>query len=211
MKKNEVKIGQTYRCKVSGSMADVRITVENPHGGWDGVNVLTNRKVRVKSSQRLRGKAPQRPGKRKRIVSLAEYEAEAKAETAARKKGVAKAVDAVDKGNLAKGVTVPTAKKKTGKATTKARTPKQRDTGQRDAKGAKRPSGLDAAAQVLAEAKEPLGAKEMVERMLAKGLWRTGGKTPAATIYAAIIREIATKGSDARFRKVERGKFTLAK
>jgi len=75
------------------------------------------------------------------------------------------------------------------------------------AKGEKRPSGLDAAAKVLAEAKQPLTAKEMVERMLAKGLWKTSGKTPAATIYAAIIREIAAKGSKARFKKVARGQF----
>ena len=211
MKKNEVKVGQVYRCKVSGSMADVRITAENPHGGWDGVNTLTNRKLRIKSSQRLRGLAPQRSAKRKKIVSLAEYEAEAKAETAARKKGIAKAVAAVEKGNLAKGVKVPTGAKKAGKTTKDAKPAGKRDTGQRGANGAKRSSGLDAAAQVLAEAKEPLGAKEMVERMLAKGLWKTNGKTPAATIYAAIIREIASKGDDSRFRKVERGKFTLAK
>ena len=50
----------------------------------------------------------------------------------------------------------------------------------------------------------------MVERMLAKGLWQTAGKTPAATIYAAIIREIAAKGADSRFRKVERGKFAVS-
>ncbi|HUX15350.1 MAG TPA: winged helix-turn-helix domain-containing protein [Phycisphaerae bacterium] len=75
----------------------------------------------------------------------------------------------------------------------------------------KRASGLDAAAQVLAEAGEPLNTKEMVGRMLAKGLWQTGGRTPSATIYAAIIREIAVKGDDSRFRKVERGKFELAK
>jgi len=68
---------------------------------------------------------------------------------------------------------------------------------------------VHAAAQVLAEAGEPLNTKEMVERMLAKGLWTTGGKTPAATIYSAIIREINTKGADARFRKVARGTFEL--
>ena len=72
-------------------------------------------------------------------------------------------------------------------------------------------SGLDAAAQVLAEAKEPLDTKTMVERMLAKSLWQTKGKTPAATIYAAIIREIARKGDASRFRKVDRGKFAVAK
>ena len=75
----------------------------------------------------------------------------------------------------------------------------------------KRASGLDAAATVLAAAGEPLNTAEMVKRMLAKGLWKTSGKTPAATIYAAIIREIATKGKDARFRKTARGKFELAK
>ena len=47
----------------------------------------------------------------------------------------------------------------------------------------RKPSGLDAAATVLAEAGEPLNTKTMVERMLAKGLWTTGGKTPASTIY----------------------------
>jgi hypothetical protein len=78
-------------------------------------------------------------------------------------------------------------------------------------KSERKPSGLEAAAQVLTEAGEPLDTKTMVERMLAKGLWKTGGKTPAATIYAAIIREIATKGDKSRFRKTDRGKFTLAK
>ncbi|HOF17388.1 MAG TPA: winged helix-turn-helix domain-containing protein [Phycisphaerae bacterium] len=68
-------------------------------------------------------------------------------------------------------------------------------------------SGLDAAAQVLAEAGGPLNTKEMVERMLSQGLWQTGGKTPAATIYSAILREISVKGDASRFRKVERGKF----
>jgi len=204
MKKNDVKVGETYRVKVSGSMADVRITGENPHGGWDGINVLTNRKVRIKSAQRLRGKSPAKPGG-KRIVSKAEYEADAKREA-----GVTKAVKAVEKRDLTKGVTVPTGAKKAKKATKDAKDATKRDTGERDAKGAKRPSGLDAAVQVLAEAGEPLNTKAMVDRMLAQGLWQTNGKTPAATIYAAILREINTKGDAARFRKVERGKFALA-
>jgi len=72
-------------------------------------------------------------------------------------------------------------------------------------------SGLDAAAQVLGEAGEPLNTKEMVKRMLDQGLWETQGKTPAATIYAAILREIQKKGAEARFEKVGRGTFALAK
>ena len=48
----------------------------------------------------------------------------------------------------------------------------------------------------------------MIEAMAKKGLWTSpGGKTPHATLYRAIIREIAVKGKEARFVKTERGKF----
>jgi hypothetical protein len=73
-----------------------------------------------------------------------------------------------------------------------------------------RTSGLDAAAQVLAAAGKPMTTQEMVKAMFDQGLWSSSGKTPAATIYSAIIREIAAKGTDARFRKTDRGKFALA-
>jgi len=72
-------------------------------------------------------------------------------------------------------------------------------------------SCLDAAAQVLVEAKEPMAAKEMIEAMAAKGLWTSpGGSTPHATLYAAIIREIAKMGGEARFVKQDRGRFAAA-
>ena len=72
----------------------------------------------------------------------------------------------------------------------------------------KRTSGLDAAAKVLEEAGQPMTAKEMVEAAEAKGYWKSpGGKTPHATVYSAIIREIAKKGDASRFVKTERGKF----
>jgi hypothetical protein len=73
---------------------------------------------------------------------------------------------------------------------------------------AKKLSALDAAAQVLAASKEPMNAKEMIDAMAAKGLWTSpGGKTPHATLYSAILREITSKGVEARFRKIARGKF----
>lgn len=76
---------------------------------------------------------------------------------------------------------------------------------------ANRTSGLDAAARVLEEAGQPMTAKQIVAAAEAKGYWRSpGGKTPHATVYSAIIREIATKGPQSRFRKTERGKFARA-
>jgi hypothetical protein len=71
---------------------------------------------------------------------------------------------------------------------------------------------LTIAARLLAESKEPLGTKTLIEMMAAKGLWTSpGGKTPAATLYAAIVREISTKGENARFRKADRGLFAAGK
>ena len=75
---------------------------------------------------------------------------------------------------------------------------------------AKKTSALNAAAKVLAGA-DAMTTKEMIEAMAEQKLWSSpGGKTPDRTLYSAILREIATKGKDARFKKTERGKFALA-
>lgn len=50
-------------------------------------------------------------------------------------------------------------------------------------------SALDAAAKVLADAGEPMNAKQMIEAMTTQGLWNPGGKTSHATLYAANLRE----------------------
>ena len=76
----------------------------------------------------------------------------------------------------------------------------------------KRVSLLDAAATVLASAKEPMQAKAIVEQVVKRGLWKPGaGKTPHATLYAAMTREITAKGKDARFEKIDRGLFSARK
>jgi hypothetical protein len=74
--------------------------------------------------------------------------------------------------------------------------------------GEKKPSALDAAARVLAEEHRPMGCQEMIGAMAIKGYWTSpGGKTPAATLYSAILREIDTKGDASRFVKVGKGQF----
>ncbi len=88
------------------------------------------------------------------------------------------------------------AKAKTKKAT---RTP-----------GGRRGGILDAAATILAKAKTPMHTKAIVEAALKQGLWQTKGKTPEATLYSAITREIANKGKDSRFKKVGPGSFSSA-
>ena len=95
--------------------------------------------------------------------------------------------------------------KKTTKTPKAAKTPKAK----KPAKTEGKLSCIDAAAKVLGEAKEPMNTKEMIEAMAAKKYWTSpGGKTPAATLYSAILRELG-KGKDSRFKKTERGKFAL--
>jgi hypothetical protein len=75
----------------------------------------------------------------------------------------------------------------------------------------KKMSALDAAAKILGDEDktgEGMRAPDLIEAMSAKGLWNSpGGKTPHATLYAAMIREIQMKGKDARFKKLDRGLF----
>lgn len=74
----------------------------------------------------------------------------------------------------------------------------------------KKASAIDMAAKVLADKKEPMTTKQMVDTMAEKGLWTSpGGKTPDRTLYSAILREIATKGKESRFKKTDRGMFAL--
>lgn len=67
-------------------------------------------------------------------------------------------------------------------------------------------SGLDAAAQVLADSEAPLNVKQITERAITIG-WAPEGQTPSATLAAALIREIARKGDESRFTKVAAGLF----
>jgi HB1, ASXL, restriction endonuclease HTH domain len=74
----------------------------------------------------------------------------------------------------------------------------------------KKLSALDAAAKVLAETRTPMSCQELIGAMAGKGYWTSpGGKTPAATLYSAMLREIAVKGAQARFTKTGRGHFAV--
>jgi hypothetical protein len=72
----------------------------------------------------------------------------------------------------------------------------------------KKLSAIDAAAWVLQEAATPMTTQEMIGAMAIKGYWSSpAGKTPAATLYSAILREITSKGNASRFTKPGPGRF----
>jgi len=209
MKKNEVQIGKVYQARVSDKLVDVRIDAENRHGGWDATNLATGKKVRIKTAQRLRTQATAQPATRKRRGKAAETPTEIPAAGEPQSNGAVPAADACpncgatqrDEDGDCAGCREPLA------AATEQK-PKRRRAKDGEPAKPKRMSGLDAAAKVLQESGQPMSVKEMVDQAAAKGYWQSpGGKTPTATLYSAIIREIAVKGNDARFSKIERGKF----
>jgi hypothetical protein len=90
----------------------------------------------------------------------------------------------------------------TSKSPKKAKSKKTKETGAE----IKKLSALDAAAKVLAETGRPMSCKEMIEAMAVKGYWSSpGGKTPASTLYSAVLKEVNTKGKESRFCKTDRG------
>jgi hypothetical protein len=159
----------------------------------------THKTVRIKSAQRLRGPAPDRQAKQ-RAKAVAEVQAvDAAANAHAVKAGAKRTkTTTVDAGG---GIMVDVVETTPAKATKAQKAPAE--------KKPRKTSGLDAAAQVLADKGEPMTCKDIVETMLAKGMWTTGGKTPAATIYSAMLREIDGKPGESRFVKTGRGLFGL--
>jgi len=72
-------------------------------------------------------------------------------------------------------------------------------------------SALAAAARVLSENGQPMTCPELIQTMAAKGYWTSpAGKTPEATLYAAMQREIVVKKERSRFKKTAPGRFVLA-
>jgi hypothetical protein len=74
-----------------------------------------------------------------------------------------------------------------------------------------RMSGLAAAATILRGARRPMSVDQLAHQALALGLWRSRGRTPGATLSAAIRREVTSKGRAARFRQVAPGRFVATR
>ncbi len=204
MKKNEVKIGEVYTARVTDRLVPVRIDQENRHGGWDATNLATNKKVRIKSAQRLHARAT--PEQLKAVAQAGRCSPRvADQENARLRDQRAAAPDGMTASEraMANSADPATRAEEKSAAETDSKTENNADP------KPKKVSGLDAAARVLSEATEPMSVKDIVRVAFEKGYWQSSGKTPSATVYSAIIREIASKGAASRFKKAGRGRFTV--
>ncbi len=203
-KARKVVLGHVYSVAVGGSYLPVRVDSALGHGRYEGVCLQPDGKEKtVKfSTDRVRGdgvpedqwRKEQEAGKQERQIPALQTAAKVASKVLGVPVGVVPAcashADRPPKGKAAKAMGEPKPRKKADRADGTM-------------------SGLDAAAKVLADAGEPLNCKTILERAIEKGYWKTGGKTPSATVYAAILREIQKKGDASRFAKADRGMFTL--
>ncbi len=81
--------------------------------------------------------------------------------------------------------------------------------GNRGGKPRGKMSLLDAAVEIMKGTKKPLSVKEITRVIFEQGLAASNGRTPHATLSAAMGREVAGKGTQSRFRRAERGRFEL--
>jgi len=227
MAKKQIQIGLVYSAKVGGTFLPVRIDKSLGHGRYEGVVMPSGATVkfstdsvkgdgetveqwqaRRKPKERdLPDPAPKATGKRKKS-SQAEFAVTALIEPGADGDKPEGPQSGKDQGTVPAGDVGAGAKKAT-KPAKDAKDAKQRKPKADKPAKQRKPGGLDAAARVLREAGTAMNCGDIVKTALEKGYWQTGGKTPAATIYAAIITEIAKKGDASRFRKTERGHFEL--
>jgi hypothetical protein len=208
MSEKTVKLGLVFSAKVGGSYIPVRIDKALGKGRYEGVALPSGRPVKT-CADAIRGDGQTEEAWRAKRTPQPAPDAPAPAKEAQGSAGPAATAKQKPDAKATK-----TAKGKTKVTMTKADAVNAAMTAVAVAKKARpakqrKPGGLDAAVAVLAEAGKPMHTADMVKRMLETGLWKTHGKTPAATIYAAIIREIAVKGDKSRFRKTDRGTFDL--
>jgi hypothetical protein len=185
MKKAEVKIGGKYYANVTGKKVEVQIDSEKSGGGWFATNLATGKKIVIRSAQRLHGEV----GKGK---SAGKTQSDSQVEP-----------PADENPDL-----VPLKPKRSAKSGQGQDT--KRASKKAEGQEPKRLSALAAAHKVLCEATEPLNVQQMIEAMTSKGYWTSpGGKTPHATLYSAILRDLS-KGQGSKFVKTERGRFVAA-
>lgn len=67
----------------------------------------------------------------------------------------------------------------------------------------------DIAYQILSEAGKPLHYREITEIAINKGLLKTDGKTPWATMNAQLAMDIKNKGESSRFHRAEPGFYAV--
>jgi len=197
MKNAEVKLGGKYIAKVSNRLCTVRLDEHRPRGGWYATNMRTNKRIVIKSAQRLRGPAHEPKAAKTPLEAVMPHiKAEENRPTPNTVRTNAHSAPTAAEKRAPSPVTATTAKNA-------PKSPPVRT----DARLKGKMSGLDAAARALSEAGTPMNAADIAATAIDKGYWKTTGKTPQATIYAAILREIQKKGEDARFKKTGKGMF----
>jgi len=181
MKNEKISLGQCWMVRLSKYDLCVRLESRDPDGGWIARVMSHGRKVKIKSVSQLLYRCD-----RSEIYAVAE---ETKPNRRSRAVVPPKA-ESIPRKPLLKKEKVIVEKEIPQKPLSAL-------------------SLLDAAAVVLRKSQSALSTREIIVLVVERKLWEPTGATPWATLNAALNREIQENGMLSRFRKKERGKYSL--
>jgi hypothetical protein len=220
MRKEQVTIGGKYVAKISGKMTVVQIESQHRSGGWTATNTQTGKPVRIRTAGKLR--KPATPQPKEKPAKPAKQPAAAKeaepAQTIALKQGETFAVRSGNEYVIRMvGESVVYAQQlRDGEPAGPTRPFDRASIEAGRPKGTRgedsyypKSEALEAAATVLADAPEPLTAKEIMQEILRRKLWYTAGRTPHISLGSALARDLKRHGEASRFERVGRGLFQL--
>ena len=179
MKATEIKLGRTYEVTAGRNKTKVNVTKFNPKtGSWE-CETESGKTISIKDCKRFLAEVGKKPSALQTAVETV------------------KAVLPKGKGKKVEAPTNDTATEIVAEKPKRERAPRPDGT----------VSGLEAALIVLRDSGEPMNIKQIMEKINERGLAKLNGKTPDATISAALQREINSKGENSRFEKAGKGLF----
>ena len=180
-----IKLGQVYVTETTNGELPVRLECLHPKGGWTARALTHGRRLQIKNETQL-------------LFLCTDEEVR----------------------GIAQGVMPNRRSKIQGPVYREQVTPILEGEKARPIKKVKRPpvkrviivtrmNLLDAAQLVLSETKKAMTTREIVAACAKRQYWVTNAKTPHQTLNAALNRDIQASGTQSRFQKNERGKYTL--
>ena len=180
-----IKLGQVYVTETTNGELPVRLECLHPNGGWMARALTHGRRLQIKNERQL-------------LFLCSDEEVR----------------------GISQGIMPNRRSRIQGKVYREPSSPVAESEQARPIKKVKRPQVkrvvvilrlnlLDATHRVLSETKKAMTTREIVAACAEKNYWASNAATPWQTLSGALHRDIEANGTQSRFQKTERGKFTL--
>ena len=180
-----IKLGQVYVTETTNGELPVRLECLHPNGGWMARALTHGRRLQIKTERQL-------------LFRCTDEEVRGISQ------GVMPKRRSRIQGPVYRELAVPIGEDELARPVRKVKRPPVKRV-----VIIARLNILEAAYRVLSESKKAMTTREIVAVCAEKQYWTSNAATPWQTLSGALHRDIETNGTQSRFQKEERGKFTL--